>query len=39
LLFAPAAQAEERPFTPRLELAGGAHVLVRERERLRSTSD
>jgi hypothetical protein len=27
LLFARAAQAEERPFTPRLELAGGAHVL------------
>ena len=26
-LFAPAARAEERPFTPRLELSGGAHVL------------
>jgi hypothetical protein len=26
-LFAPSAHAEERPFTPRLELAGGAHVL------------
>ena len=27
MLFARAAQAQERPFTPRLELAGGAHVL------------
>jgi hypothetical protein len=27
LLFASTAHAEERPFTPRLELAGGAHVL------------